>query len=75
MAIGERYERILGAAESVIARRGFHQSSPHCRGRAREVGAVFLHGFIGGVAEAGADAAETTGVAPGSVSPALRRPA
>ena len=47
MAIGERYERILGAACGVIARRGFHQASIREIARAAGLSLAGLYHYVG----------------------------
>ena len=48
MAIGERYEGILGAACDVIARRGFHQASIREIARAAGLSLAGLYHYVGG---------------------------
>ena len=48
MAIGERYEGILDAACSVIARRGFHQASIREIARAAGLSLAGLYHYVGG---------------------------
>src|SRR5512134_3992298 len=47
MAIGERYEGILDAACSVIARRGFHQASIREIARAAGLSLAGLYHYVG----------------------------
>ena len=47
MAIGERYEGILGAACDVIARRGFHQASIREIARAAGLSLAGLYHYVG----------------------------
>jgi AcrR family transcriptional regulator len=47
MAIGERYEGILNAACSVIARRGFHQASTREIARAAGLSLAGLYHYVG----------------------------
>jgi AcrR family transcriptional regulator len=47
MAIGERYEGILSAACSVIARRGFHQASTREIARAAGLSLAGLYHYVG----------------------------
>ena len=47
MAIGERYEGILNAASSVIARRGFHQASIREIARAAGLSLAGLYHYVG----------------------------
>jgi AcrR family transcriptional regulator len=51
MAIGERFEAIIGAACEVIARRGFHQASIRDIARAAGLSLAGLYHYVGGKPE------------------------
>lgn len=48
MTLGERYEKILGAARDLFARRGFHQTSIREIARATGLSLAGLYHYVGG---------------------------